>query len=315
MMTDLSSNHVSNMVYYSLVCLLSAFEREEKNMSIILLIFFSTLPLTNSVGIVNRRVYIQLNVAYAFNSSIVFINNQSPGPLIEAEVNDILVIHVTNNLLSGEDLAIHFHGLYQRQTPHMDGVSFITQMPIQSGQGFTYVFRAYPSGTYFYHSHAGLQSVTAFGAIIIHDRRRRRQFIALELPSGPLLFSDLWFQPDRLTQEYNLLASPFVWQGDPTYLLINGKRDFVLTLEPNQQYFLRLIGATTLSTVVFGIDEHPMTVVEVDGTPIKPKENVHSIELSSGQRYGVLIQTKQATNRVYLMQLSIRWRTLVNDSK
>ena len=58
-----------------------------------------------------------------------------------------------------------------------------------------------------------------------------------------------------------------------------------------------------------------MTVVEVDGTAIKPKENVQSIELSSGQRYGVIIQTKQATNRVYLMQLSIRWRTLVNGSK
>ena len=281
----------------------------------ILLIFFSVVLLTNSVGIVNRRVFIHFNVALAFNSSIVLINNQSPGPLIEAEVNDIFVIHVTNNLLSGEELAIHFHGLYQRQTPQMDGVSFITQMPIQSGQTFTYVFRAYPSGTYFYHSHAGLQSVTAFGPIVIHDRRRRRLFNALEVPNGPVLFSDLWFQPDRLTQEYNLLASPFVWQGDPTYLLINGKRDFVLTLQPNQQYLLRLIGATTLSTVVFGIDEHPMTVVEVDGTAIKPKENVQSIELSSGQRYGVIIQTKQATNRVYLMQLSIRWRTLVNGSK
>ena len=281
----------------------------------ILLIFFSVVLLTNSVGIVNRRVFIHFNVAFAFNSSIVLINNQSPGPLIEAEVNDIFVIHVTNNLLSGEELAIHFHGLYQRQTPQMDGVSFITQMPIQSGQTFTYVFRAYPSGTYFYHSHAGLQSVTAFGPIVIHDRRRRRLFNALEIPNGPVLFSDLWFQPDRLTQEYNLLASPFVWQGDPTYLLINGKRDFVLTLQPNQQYLLRLIGATTLSTVVFGIDEHPMTVVEVDGTAIKPKENVQSIELSSGQRYGVIIQTKQATNRVYLMQLSIRWRTLVNGSK
>ena len=281
----------------------------------ILLIFFSVVLLTNSVGIVNRRVFIHFNVALAFNSSIVLINNQSPGPLIEAEVNDIFVIHVTNNLLSGEELAIHFHGLYQRQTPQMDGVSFITQMPIQSGQTFTYVFRAYPSGTYFYHSHAGLQSVTAFGPIVIHDRRRRRLFNALEIPNGPVLFSDLWFQPDRLTQEYNLLASPFVWQGDPTYLLINGKRDFVLTLQPNQQYLLRLIGATTLSTVVFGIDEHPMTVVEVDGTAIKPKENVQSIELSSGQRYGVIIQTKQATNRVYLMQLSIRWRTLVNGSK
>lgn len=285
----------------------------EKKMFILLLILLGNLSTTNSVGIVNRRVRIHLNVAYAFNSSVVLINNQMPGPMIEAEVNDIFVIQVTNNLRVNEDLAIHFHGLYQRQTPQMDGVSFVTQMPIRSGQSFVYVFRAYPAGTYFYHSHAGLQSVTAFGAMIIRDRRRC--FNALESPQGPLLFSDLWFQPDRITQEYNLLASPFVWQGDPTYLLINGKRDFVLTLEPNKKYLLRLIGATTLSTVVFGIDEHPMTVVEVDGTAIKPKENVMSIELSSGQRYAVIIETKQPINRLYTMQLSIRWRTLVNGSK
>ncbi len=280
----------------------------------LLLISFSTISSTNSVGIVNRRIVFHLTVSYAQNSSsIVLINNQMPGPLIEAELNDILIIHVTNNLPESEELVIHFHGLLVRQTPQMDGVAYITQMPIESQGTFTYVLRASLAGTYFYHSHAGLQSVTAFGGLIIHDRRR--PWNIPEISSGPLLFSDLWFEPDRLTQEHNLLASPFIWQGEPTYLLINGKRDFVLTVNPDTTYLLRLIGATTLSTIVFGIDEHPMTVVEVDGVLIKPKENVNSIELSSGQRYVVTIRTKKQANRVYLMQLSIRWRTLVNSSK
>jgi FtsP/CotA-like multicopper oxidase with cupredoxin domain len=278
------------------------------------LIFLSTISFINSVGIVNNRVVFHLTVAYAQNSSsVVLINNQTPGPLIEAELNDILIVHVTNNLPSSEQLVIHFHGLHVRQSPQMDGVAYVTQMPIESQESFTYVLRAYPSGTYFYHSHAGLQSVTAFGGVIIHDRRR--PWNIPEVSSGPLLFSDLWFSPDRLTQEEGLLASPFVWQGEPTYLLINGKRNYVLTVDPDKTYLLRLIGATTLSTVVFGIDEHPMTVVEVDGTLIVPKVNITSIELASGQRYAVTIQTKKQTNRVYLMQLSIRWRTLVNGSK
>jgi L-ascorbate oxidase len=280
----------------------------------LLLIFLSIISFTNSVSIVNRRLVFHLTVSYAENSStIVLINNQMPGPLLEAELNDILVVHVTNNLPASERLAIHFHGMLVRQTPQMDGVAYITQMPIESQHSFTHVFRAYPAGTYFYHSHSGLQSVTAFGGLIVHDRRK--PWNISEVSSGPLLFSDLWFQPDRLTQEHNLLAEPFIWQGEPTYLLINGKRDFVLTVDPDKQYLLRLIGATTLSTVVFGIDEHPMTVVEVDGTLIKPKENVTSIELSSGQRYAVIIQTKKQADRIYLMQLSIRWRTLVNGSK
>ncbi|UJR37268.1 hypothetical protein I4U23_029977 [Adineta vaga] len=276
-------------------------------------IFLSILSLTKSVAIVNHRIVYHFNVSYAVNSaSIVLINNQIPGPLIEAELNDIIIIHVQNNLPASERLAIHFHGMLVRQTPQMDGVPYITQMPIESQYSFTYVFRAYPSGTYFYHSHAGLQSVTAFGGIIVHDRRK--PWNVSEVSSGPLLFSDTWEKPDRLTQEYNLLASPFVWQGEPTYLLINGKTNFTLTLDPGRKYLLRLIGSTTLSTVVFGIDEHPMTIVEVDGTLIKPKENIKSIELSSGQRYAVIIETNHPTRGIFLMQLAIRWRTLVSGS-
>jgi L-ascorbate oxidase len=280
---------------------------------LIIITSLSTLSLTNAVAVVNNRVVFYFNVSYAQNSSsIVLINNQMPGPLIEAELNDIIIVHVQNNLPSSERLSIHFHGLLQRLTPQMDGVPYVTQMPIDSGRTFTYVLRAYPAGTYFYHSHSGLQAVTAFGPLIVHDRRN--PWNVPEVSSGPLLFSDLWLSPDRITQETGLLASPFIWEGDPTYLLINGKRDFVLTVDPDKQYLLRLIGATSLSTVVFGIDEHPMTVVEVDGTLIQPT-NVTSIELASGQRYAVIIQTKAQTNTIYLMQLSIRWRTLVNGSK
>ena len=262
----------------------------------------------------DRRLVYHLNVSYAQNSSsIVLINNQMPGPLIEAELNDILVIHVRNNLPANERFVIHFHGLHFRQTPQMDGVAYVTQMPIESQHEFTYTFRAYPAGSHFYHSHSGLQSVTAFGGIIVHNHRKR-PWNASEISTGPLFFSDLWVKPDRHAQEHNLLASPFIWQGEPHHLLINGQRDFVLNVDPNKTYLLRLIGATTLSTIVFGIDNHLMTVVEVDGTLIRPI-NVTSIELSSGQRYAVLLHTKPQVNRIYLMQISIRWRTIVNGSK
>jgi iron transport multicopper oxidase len=268
----------------------------------------------NAVTSVVRRREYTLTVSYAANSSsIVLINNQFPGPLIEAELNDILIIHVRNNLASSEDLTIHFHGMFQRETPNMDGSAFITQMPIPSGESFTHVFRAYPAGTHFYHSHSGLQAVTAFGPLLVHDSQK--PWNLLEIPNGPLLFSDQWLTSDRLVQEAGLLASPFRWEGEPTDLLINGKRNFVMTLRSNTKYLLRLIGATSLSTVVFGIDQHPMTVVEVDGTLIKPKSNVNSIEIGTGQRYAVTIQTKKQSQGVFLMELAIRWRTLPGNSR
>jgi FtsP/CotA-like multicopper oxidase with cupredoxin domain len=286
----------------------------QKTMMLLLLIIcLSTISLTNAVAVVNNRVVYHFNVTYAENSSsIVLINNEIPGPLIEAELNDIIIVHCTNNLQSNESFTIHFHGLLQRLTPQMDGVPFVTQMPIQSQTSFTYVFRAYPAGTYFYHSHVGLQAVTAFGPLIINDRRR--PWNVPEVSSGPIMFSDTWLSPDRLTQQEGLLGSQYIWEGEPTYLLINNQRDFVLTVAPDTQYLLRLICATSLSAVAFAIDEHPMTVVEADGALIQPT-NVTSIELASGQRYVVIIQTKPQASRVYLMQLAIRWREVNNGSK
>ncbi|CAF1097000.1 unnamed protein product [Adineta steineri] len=277
------------------------------------LVVITILLQTNDVASADQRREYTLTVSYASNSSsTVLINNQFPGPLIEAELDDILVVHVKNNLLSNEELTIHFHGMLQKQTPHMDGAAYMTQMPISSGKTFTYVFRANPAGTYFYHSHSGLQAVTAFGPLLVHDKQK--PWNLPEIPGGPLLFSDQWLTSDRLTQEVGLIGSPFKWEGEPTDLLINGQRNFVMTLRPNTKYLLRLIGATSLSTIVFGIYQHPMTVVEVDGTLIKPKPNVNSLELASGQRYAVIIETKKQSQGVFLMETAIRWRALPANS-
>jgi L-ascorbate oxidase len=257
---------------------------------------------------VRRRKY-TLTVSYARNStSIVLINNRFPAPLIQARLNDILVIRVINKLPNDEEVTIHFHGMLQRKTPQMDGVPYITQMPIPTNRTYTHVFRAYPAGTYFYHSHSDLHAVTAFGPLVIHDRQKRGQWY--ELPNGPLLFSDQWLFYDRRDKEAGLLGSPFKWAGDQTALLINGRRDLVLTLEPNKKYLVRLIGATSLSIIVFAIDQHPMTVVEVDGTAVIPKERLTSIEITPGQRYAVTIETKNQTSGVFQMKAAIRWQSL-----
>lgn len=277
-------------------------------------LFILLLPVAKvTSGIINSHVY-NLTLAYANNStSVLLVNNQFPGPMIRANVHDKIIVHVHNALHTMEEVTIHFHGILQRQTPQMDGVGYITQMPIPSGQSFTHVFYAYPPGTHIYHSHAGLQSVTAFGALIVDDPMRPWEIE--EVPAGPIALSDHWDGIDRLTQEEGLLGSPFKWEGEPTNLLINGETNYVLTLDPDRTYLLRLIGATSLSTVVFGIDQHPMTVVEVDGKLVIPRRNMTSIEIASGQRYAVMIETKNQLTGIFAMQASIRWRLSSANSR
>ncbi|CAF3078108.1 unnamed protein product [Rotaria sp. Silwood2] len=279
----------------------------------IFFLLISLLPLTEArSGFINRHEY-NFTVTYARNTtSVLLINNQYPGPTIRANVDDIIIVHIHNALQSMEAVTIHFHGMLQRQTPQMDGVGFVTQMPISHGQTFTHVFHAYPAGTHMYHSHVGLQAVTVFGALIVDDPQRPWE--AIEIPSGPIMFSDHWEGVDRLAQEAGLIQSPFKWEGEPSHLFMNGQRNFVLTVEPSTFYLLRLIGSTSLSTIVFGIAEHTMTVVEVDGKLVVPKPNMTSIEIASGQRYAVMIETKNQYTGVFAMQASIRWRVAAVNS-
>merc|ERR1712000_131312 len=83
---------------------------------------------------------------------VYLINDQQPGPLIEAVEGDDLDIYVQNNL--PVEQTIHWHGLLQRGTPGMDGVPGVTQFPIPPQGNFTYRFSTGSEyGIYWYHSH------------------------------------------------------------------------------------------------------------------------------------------------------------------
>lgn len=71
---------------------------------------------------------------------VIAINGRVPGPPIVVYEGQNLIIHVKNNLLS-DSATIHWHGLHQKETPHMDGVGYISQCPIGAGQTFTYKFK------------------------------------------------------------------------------------------------------------------------------------------------------------------------------
>lgn len=72
---------------------------------------------------------------------------------IEATAGDVLQVDITNEL--PESTSIHWHGIALHNAA--DGVPGMTQDPIEPGESFSYVFEVPHGGTYFYHSHSGLQ--------------------------------------------------------------------------------------------------------------------------------------------------------------
>src|SRR6187455_2155842 len=76
-------------------------------------------------------------------------NGRVHGPTIEAVEGDRVRIYVTNKL--GAPTSVHWHGMF---VPNgMDGVSGLTQKPIEKGETFKYEFTLRQHGTFMYHPH------------------------------------------------------------------------------------------------------------------------------------------------------------------
>lgn len=77
---------------------------------------------------------------------VIGINGQWPLPYITATVGDRVVVNALNQL-GNESASLHFHGIYQNGSTEMDGVTGVSQCPIQPGGSFTYNFTVSASNT------------------------------------------------------------------------------------------------------------------------------------------------------------------------
>src|SRR3546814_12943398 len=92
------------------------------------------------------------------------LNGSLPAPTLRWREGDTVTIRVKNRL--NETTSIHWHGIILPF--QMDGVPGISFAGIPPGETFTYQFKVQQSGTYWYHSHSGMQESTGdYGAIII----------------------------------------------------------------------------------------------------------------------------------------------------
>ncbi|HEY6528032.1 MAG TPA: copper resistance system multicopper oxidase [Cellvibrionaceae bacterium] len=95
------------------------------------------------------------------------VNGLLPGPTLRWKEGERVTIRVTNTLK--EDSSIHWHGIILPSS--MDGSPGFDSEAIKPGATFEYQFDVQQSGTYWYHSHSGLQEQTGLlGSIIIDPK-------------------------------------------------------------------------------------------------------------------------------------------------
>ena len=140
---------------------------------------FSTGPIQTFRESKGREVTYHLKIDYKsvnFTGKTVqamSINNSLPAPTLYFREGDKAVIHVTNNM--DVESSLHWHGIL---LPNLqDGVPYLTTPPILPGQTYTYRFPLKQSGTYWYHSHTGLQEQRGlYGAFVVEPKQKTQRY-------------------------------------------------------------------------------------------------------------------------------------------
>lgn len=232
-------------------------------------------------------------------------NGNLPGPTLRLTEGDTLQVTVKNRLPQGQGTSIHWHGVPLINT--MDGVPGATQQPIASGQDFVYTFVAPTAGTYFYHSHVGLQLDRGlYGALIIDPTRE-----SMSYDQDYVLVLDDWL--DGLPGTPDAAMQKLIANGDrmggmsggmggmsgnnvppdivyPLYLINGRSSDQPTTLKVTQgdKVRLRFINASASTIYHVALQGHRMTVTHTDGQAVEPVE-VDVIRIGMGERYDVLV--------------------------
>ncbi len=252
------------------------------------------------------------------------LNGTIPGPLIRLRegTRANLMIH---NMLH-EDSSVHWHGLL---LPFQyDGVPGLSFPGIKPSGNFTAEFDVRQSGTYWYHSHSGLQEQMGhYGPIIIDPEGKdpveydREHVILLseftdmhphkimkKLKVAEGYFSqqktatfddyDMSVEERLMWGRMRMMPTDIADVSAPTYTyMINGHGpadNLELPFESGERVRLRFINGSAMTFFNIRIPGLPMTVVQADGQNVMPTE-VDEFQIGIAETYDVIVTPKAGT--------------------
>ncbi|KAI3321455.1 multicopper oxidase [Xylariaceae sp. AK1471] len=257
-----------------------------------------------------------------YEKSVILVNGQFPGPLIEANWGDYIEVNVHNNILEEpqEGTALHWHGFLQTGTPWEDGTPGVSQCPIAPGKSFTYKFRAELYGTSWYHSHYSAQySGGLYGPIVIYGPTN----VKYDVDVGPILVND-WWHEDYLTTVKEVMSPNFQGRTFSDNNLINGRMNFDCStvdtgdstkctnnaglskfkFQAGKTHRLRFINSGSEGVERISIDNHTMTVIANDFVEIQPYDT-KVVTIGVGQRVDVVVKADGDPKSAYWLRSNL----------
>lgn len=251
------------------------------------------------------------------------LNGGIPGPTIRFREGDTARIRV-HNRLKNEETSIHWHGVLLPNA--QDGVPHVTTPPIKPGTTHTFEFPLIHSGTYWYHSHTGLQEqIGVYGSIVIEPKngepvRADREHVVVlsdwttEKPGEvirTLMRGSDWYALKKgsmqsLTGAAKAGALKEFWErersrmpamdiSDVAYdaFLANGKESIALPGKPGEKVRLRVINAAASTYFYLQSATGPLKIVAADGPAVEPL-SVNRLLMGMAETYDVIVTIPQS---------------------
>jgi CopA family copper-resistance protein len=281
-----------------------------------------TTPLrTVSGNDIELRIARQTMMIDGRPSRAIGINGTVPAPLIRLREGQTVRLKVINDL--DEDSSIHWHGLLV--PPQFDGVPGVSFPGIKPRSTYLYEFPIKQNGTYWYHSHSGMQEQLGhYGPIVIDPagvdpiQSDREHIIVLSdhsQMSPESIFRKMKQMPGYFNYQRQTLAGllagsdqtakeRLAWgkmRMDPadvadatgpayTYL-VNGhgpQDNWTALFTPGQRVRLRVINASAMTTFNVRIPGLKLMVVQADGQNIRPIA-VDEFQIGVAETYDVVV--------------------------
>ena len=282
-----------------------------------------TTPLPTVSGTdIALRIAHQMMTIDGRESHAIGINGTVPAPLIRLKQGTTVRLAVTNDL--DEDSSIHWHGLL---VPfQFDGVPGVSFPGIKPRSTFTYELPIVQAGTYWYHSHSGLQEQLGhYGPIVIDPagpdpiKSDREHVVVLSDHSAMhphIIFKKLKQQGGYFNYQKQTLADLLRGEGqtakerrewgamrmDPTDVadvtgstytyLVNGhgpRDNWTALFTPGERVRLRVINASAMTTFNVRIPGLKLTVVQSDGLNVRPV-TVDEFQIGVAETYDVIVE-------------------------
>jgi len=223
-----------------------------------------------------------------------WLYGEAPFPVLRARAGQPVNVTLANRLR--EHTSIHWHGV--RVANAMDGVPYVTQMPVQPGESFSYRFAPPDSGTFFFHPHCNTveQLGRGLAGVLIVDGGESASFdddIVLVLKDWRVA-KDGSFLP-FLTIEGAGRSGSF-----GTLRTVNGRVSPDIAIPAGANIRLRLVNADSTRVSDVGVEGAAASVVAIDGNAVAPFA-LESWRLGPAMRVELALRAPRAGEKLALV--------------